>query len=156
MVHATQNALCNPVDFCWVSRRHGVRLAQMAHNQLASFTVDAGSQVPPFEQLRVHVRDSVASGTLMPGNRLPTVRRLAEDLGLAANTVARAYRELESDGVIETRGRNGSFVSSHGDPTERHAQDAAAAFAQRIRSLGFDSEEAIRLVTASLRKKQAD
>lgn len=125
----------------------------MSNNQLAQFAVDTTSAMPPFEQLRVHVRDSVASGTLVTGNRLPTVRRLAEDLGLAANTVARAYRELENDGVIETRGRNGSFVSSHGDPTERQAQEAATVFAQRIRSLGFDADEALRLVTASLREK---
>lgn len=119
-------------------------------------TVDPKSATPPFEQLRVQFRDLVASGELAPGTRLPTVRRLAEDLGLAANTVARAYRELETDGVIETRGRNGSFVSSFGDPTERQAQEAAAAFAKRIRSLGFDADEAILLVTASLREKQPD
>lgn len=116
-----------------------------------SLLIDSGSSVPPFEQLRVQVRDFVAHGELAPGTRLPPVRRLAEDLGLAANTVARAYRELETDGVIETRGRNGSFVSRHGDPTERQAQEAATVFAQRIRSLGLDTDHALSLVTAALR-----
>lgn len=114
-------------------------------------TVDPRSTTPPFEQLRVQFRSLVAGGDLAPGTRLPTVRRLAEDLGLAANTVARVYRELEADGVIETRGRHGSFVSSHGDPTERQAQEAAAAFAHRIRAIGFDTGEAIGLVEAALR-----
>ncbi len=118
-------------------------------------TIDPKSATPPFEQLRTQVRDLVASGELVPGARLPTVRRLAGDLDLAPNTVARAYRELETDGVIETRGRNGSFVSSHGDPTERHAQEAAAAFAQRIRTLGFDHDDAIKLVAAALRSGRA-
>lgn len=115
------------------------------------FTIDTTSATPPFEQLRVQFRDLVARGELAPGTRLPTVRRLAEDLDLAPNTVARAYRELEGDGIIETRGRNGSFASSHGDPIEQQAQEAASAFAQRIRSLGYDSDEAIGLVTAALR-----
>ncbi|HEU4850083.1 MAG TPA: GntR family transcriptional regulator [Terrimesophilobacter sp.] len=118
-------------------------------------SVDPRSAVPPFEQLRVQVRDLVARGDLVTGTRLPTVRRLAEDLGLAPNTVARTYRELESDGIIETRGRNGSFVSSHGDPAERQAQEAAADFAQRIRKLGIGTEEAVALVTAALRGQPA-
>lgn len=117
--------------------------------------IDPASAVPPFEQLRVQLRDLVTTGELAPGTRLPTVRRLAEDLGIAPNTVARTYRELETDGVIETRGRNGSFVSSHGDPTERQAQEAAADFAQRIRKLGIDAEEAVALVAAALRGQPA-
>lgn len=118
-------------------------------------TIDPASAVPPFEQLRVQFRDLVSTGEFTPGTRLPTVRRLAEDLGLAPNTVARTYRELETDGVIETRGRNGSFVSSHGDPTERQAQEAAVEFAQRIRKLGIDTEEAVALVAAALRGQPA-
>ena len=114
-------------------------------------TINPKSATPPFEQLRTQVRDLVANGELAPGTRLPTVRRLAGDLDLAPNTVARAYRELETDGVIETRGRNGSFVSSHGDPTERQAQEAAAAFAERIRKLGVDRERALALIQAALR-----
>lgn len=62
-------------------------------------TIDPASAVPPFEQLRVQFRDLVSTGEFTPGTRLPTVRRLAEDLGLAPNTVARTYRELETDGV---------------------------------------------------------
>lgn len=116
-----------------------------------SLTVDTNSPTPPFEQLRQQVIEQVRTGAVAAGTRLPTVRRLAEELGLAANTVARAYRELEADGVIETRGRNGSFVSAHGDETERAAQLAARDYAARIRHLGVPVDTAIALVTAALR-----
>ena len=114
-------------------------------------TIDPRSATPPFEQLRVQVRDAVATGALAAGAKLPTVRALAQELGLAVNTVARAYRELEADGVIETRGRNGTFVAQHGDPTERQAQDAARQFADRIRRLGPADDAALALVQAALR-----
>jgi DNA-binding transcriptional regulator YhcF (GntR family) len=75
-------------------------------------SIDAGSAVAPYEQLRSRVAAGVHDGSLPAGARLPTVRSLAEDLGLAVNTVAKAYRALEADGVVETRGRAGTFVSS--------------------------------------------
>ncbi|WP_198410470.1 GntR family transcriptional regulator [Mycetocola zhujimingii] len=114
------------------------------------FAIDARSTVPPFEQLRVQVIDAVRDGALVPGDKLPTVRTLAADLGIAANTVARAYRELERDDVIETRGRNGSFVSAVGDPTHKQAQLAAVAYADRVKSLGIAPDEALSIVTAAL------
>ena len=72
------------------------------------------------------------------------MRALATDLGLAANTVARAYRELEGLGMIETRGRAGSFVSGEG--VERAAREAAHAFVDQLRSLGVERDRAIALV----------
>lgn len=114
-------------------------------------TVDPRSAVPPFEQVRVQLLALVSSGELAPGTRLPTVRRLAEDLGIAPNTVARTYRELETDGIIQTRGRHGSFVAAHGDPAERQAQEAAAAYAARIRQLGLAPDTGVALVAAALR-----
>lgn len=119
-------------------------------------TVDPRSATPPFEQLRVQLLALVAGGGLAPGTRLPTVRRLAEDLGIAPNTVARTYRELEADGIIETRGRHGSFVAAHGDAAERQAQEAAAAYAARIRQLGLAPEDGIALVAAALRNPADD
>ncbi len=79
------------------------------------------------------------------------MRGLAEELGLAPNTVARCYRELERDHVIETRGRNGSFVSAHGDAIQREAQRAAREYADRIRQLGLAEYDGIALVEAALR-----
>ena len=67
---------------------------------------DPDAATPLFEQMRLAIIDAVRDGRLPPGDRLPTVRQLAAELGLAVNTVARAYRELESAGVIETRGRH--------------------------------------------------
>lgn len=113
-------------------------------------TVDPRSPVPPFEQLRVQLLEQVQSGELAFGAKLPTVRRLAEDLGLAPGTVARTYRELEQDGIIQTRGRNGTFVAWSRDEAERLVQDAASAYADRIRSLGFDSDRAVAIVQRAL------
>ncbi len=112
--------------------------------------VDPGSATPPYEQLRTQFMAEVTSGALAAGTRIPTVRKLAEDLGLAPNTVARAYRELEADGFIETRGRNGSFVSAQGDAAEIQAQDAARAYADRIQKLGIPPVQALAYVTAAL------
>lgn len=116
-------------------------------------TVDATSAEAPFEQVRQQILALVQEGNLAPGTRLPTVRQLADDLGLAPNTVARAYRELETDGVIETRGRLGSFVAAHGSAAERQAQEAAAAYAARIRRLGLSPDAGVALVAAALREQ---
>ncbi|KQN94947.1 GntR family transcriptional regulator [Arthrobacter sp. Leaf69] len=77
----------------------------------AGISVDLGSATPPFEQIRAQIASLIALGTLAPGTRLPTVRSLAADLGIAPGTVARAYRELEQAGLIETRRRNGTVVA---------------------------------------------
>ncbi|MGD9962129.1 GntR family transcriptional regulator [Nocardioides sp.] len=110
--------------------------------------IDDGVADPPYEQIRTQIADQVARGALQPGDRLPTVRRLAADLGIAANTAARAYRELESRGVIQTRGRAGTFVS--GDETERVAKEAAATYVDRVRALGLTPDEALALVQRQL------
>lgn len=117
---------------------------------LSFLRIDSTSATPPFEQLRVQVIDAVRAGELAAGTRLPPVRTLAAQLGLATNTVARAYRALEHDEVIETRGRNGSFVAATGDATHRQAQLAAIAFADRITRLGVDPAEALALVASAL------
>ncbi|MEU6342426.1 GntR family transcriptional regulator [Streptomyces sp. NPDC046977] len=105
----------------------------------------------PFEQLRAQIADQARSGALPVGYRLPTVRGLADELGLAANTVAKAYRALESDGVIETRGRNGTFVAAAGDAADREAATAATAYAERAHRLGLDRAAAEAAVRDALR-----
>src|SRR6185436_20886320 len=112
--------------------------------------IDSSSAVPPFEQLRSQLAKQIQDHTLVVGTRLPTVRRLAADLGLAVNTVGRAYRELEEAGLIETRGRNGSFVSAAGEKSRERAQRAASDYAAVVTSVGIDVEEAIRIVRAAL------
>ncbi|GAA3775051.1 hypothetical protein GCM10022240_28460 [Microbacterium kribbense] len=118
---------------------------------VARVIIDPAGAPPPFEQLRTQLLEAVASGELAAGERLPTVRRLAEDLELAPGTVARAYRELEASGVIETRGRHGSFVSLDRDPVRQQAQRAAAAFAEQIRTLGLGADDALSIAAAALR-----
>ncbi|MGP4003773.1 GntR family transcriptional regulator [Streptomyces sp. 8N706] len=105
----------------------------------------------PYEQVRVQIADQARSGALPVGYKLPTVRGLADELGLAANTVAKAYRALESDGVIETRGRNGTFVAAAGEAADREAAAAAAAYAQRAHRLGLDRATARAAVEDALR-----
>jgi DNA-binding transcriptional regulator YhcF (GntR family) len=112
--------------------------------------IDATSSTPPFEQLRAQLADRIRSGATAPGERLPTVRGLADELGLAVNTVARAYRELEAEGLVETRGRNGTVVSWSPDSRTRELEQAAAAFAARARSLGVAPQEARLLIERAL------
>ena len=111
--------------------------------------IDASSAVPPFEQVRSRLAAQIADGTLVVGTRLPTVRTLAGDLGLAVNTVARAYRELESAGLVETRGRAGTVVSAAGDRTQQKLALAAQAYAKVAHDCGVDVERALQIVRAA-------
>jgi len=112
--------------------------------------IDAGSPIPPYEQLRDHLARQITDRVLPVGTRLPTVRGLATTLGLAVNTVARAFRELERAGLIETRGRAGSFVAAAGERSRERACQAAQQYAVTVRGLGIGSDEALRLVAAAL------
>jgi DNA-binding transcriptional regulator YhcF (GntR family) len=107
-------------------------------------TVDPAAAEPPYEQIRAQLAAQVASGRLEPGARLPTVRALADTLGVAVNTVARAYRELEHTGLVTTRGRAGTVVN--GDGADRAAKDAARSYADTMRALGIGQDEALDLV----------
>jgi DNA-binding transcriptional regulator YhcF (GntR family) len=110
--------------------------------------VDPSSGVPPFEQVREAIRGQVDAGDLEPGLRLPPVRSLAAELDLAANTVARAYKELEALGVVETRGRAGTFVAGAG--VERSLREAASSYATAARTLGVGDTEALEAVRRAL------
>jgi DNA-binding transcriptional regulator YhcF (GntR family) len=107
-------------------------------------SLDAESPEPPYEQIRAQIGALVDDGRLSPGARLPTVRSLAESMGIAANTVARAYRELEHSGVVSTRGRAGTVVN--GDGADRAAKEAATTYADAMRALGVGQDEALGLV----------
>jgi DNA-binding transcriptional regulator YhcF (GntR family) len=107
-------------------------------------SLDPVSPEPPYEQIRTQIAQQVAAGELPPGTRLPTVRALATLLGIAPNTVARAYRELDYAGVVTTRGRNGTVVN--GDDSDRAAKEAAASYAEAMRALGVGQDEALGLV----------
>ena len=92
--------------------------------------LDADAVIPRFEQVRAQISVMVAVGRLAPGCRLPTVRDLAGQLGLAPGTVARTYRELEHDGVVEGRGRRGTIVVDeppHSEPLEERRERIESA-----------------------------
>lgn len=113
--------------------------------------IDPTSKVPPYEQIRAAVANAAAKGELPVGYKLPTVRALAESLSVAVNTVARAYRELEQAGVVETRGRSGTYVAADGDVQRAEAVAAARGYAEVIAKLGLDRNEALDIVRAALR-----
>jgi GntR family transcriptional regulator len=77
-------------------------------------SIDERSPEPVFAQLIAQIRDAVRRGDLKPGTPLPAIRQLAADLQINPNTAAKAYRLLYRDGVIETRGRRGTFVDRDG------------------------------------------
>ncbi|BEL04913.1 GntR family transcriptional regulator [Actinoplanes sichuanensis] len=113
-------------------------------------TIDPASATPPYEQVRLRIAALAADGELAAGTRLPPVRQLAGDLGLAVNTVARAYRELEQAGLVETRGRHGTVITAKATNTSGQAHRAAVAYAERTRALGVPAETALALVKAAL------
>jgi GntR family transcriptional regulator len=92
-------------------------------------TVDLRSAIPPYEQIRSQISSLIALGALAPGTRLPTVRSLAADLGIATGTVARAYKELEAAGLVDSRRRGGTVVTAPaaGPPGSRGAVPVPAA-----------------------------
>jgi DNA-binding transcriptional regulator YhcF (GntR family) len=105
------------------------------------FALDPDSTVAPFEQVRGQLATAIESAALGAAERLPPIRQLATDLGLATNTVARAYRELESAGLVETRGRNGTFVVGTPNEARRLGTEATRAFIARMRELGITPAE---------------
>ena len=108
-------------------------------------TLDPDDPTPPYEQLRRQLADLVAAGRLAPGDRLPPLRQLAGDLGVAVGTVARAYRELEQEGRLTSRRGGGTRVATTGRATAADRSSLLAGMADdflaRARGLGFDDRE---------------
>jgi GntR family transcriptional regulator len=117
--------------------------------------VDATSSVPPYEQLRTQVVAAIRDGSVEPGHRLPPIRQLAADLDLAPGTVARAYRELEAAGLVESRGRRGTRVvdvpprPSEGD-RQRRLERLADEYALQVAALGAGADDALDAVRRAL------
>lgn len=111
--------------------------------------VDTASAVPPYDQIRAQLTSLITSGALPVGTRLPAIRQLAGDLGLAPGTVARTYGELEQAGLVATRGRHGTRVTA---PTAAdspspahvaHLDEAAAAYAAAATRAGSTLDDAV-------------
>jgi GntR family transcriptional regulator len=110
-------------------------------------TLDPDNPTPPYEQLRRQLADLIAAEQLGPGDRLPPLRQLAGDLGVAVGTVARTYRELEQEGLLISRRGGGTRVAGagRGPATDRrHLLGAMAAdFVAHARGLGFTDDEIV-------------
>jgi DNA-binding transcriptional regulator YhcF (GntR family) len=120
--------------------------------------IDLSDRTPPYQQIRAAVLGALATGELLPGDRLPTVRQLAGDLGVAPGTVQRAYAELEEDGALESRGRRGTFArtSARGSASDSSSLAAAAQdFVAEVDRLGVGPAEAIAAIAALLARRPA-
>jgi GntR family transcriptional regulator len=113
-------------------------------------TVDITSPTPPYEQLRAQLAQLIHHGVLMAGDRLPPLRQLASDLGLAVGTVARAYQELEAAGLVRSRRGAGTRVISPAVMSEaerrRLLAEQAATFVAQARRLGVSDEGLVEAV----------
>jgi len=119
------------------------------------FRTNPSSGVPIYLQLMEQVKHAVETGALRAGEQLPGIRPLAEELVINPNTVAKAYRELEHDGVIELRHGAGAFVSGTAGTKEltdrlRAAQAIVAAAVERLQARGVTDQEIRRLFEAEL------
>lgn len=116
--------------------------------------VDQESAVPVFEQLRVQLERLIASGQLRPGSRLPTIRDLAADLGLARGTVNKVYETLARDGWVQAAGRHGTVVLERTAPaaTVDELRAAAETLALVTRQLGAGHEQAHAALDEALRR----
>lgn len=108
--------------------------------------VDPSLATPPFEQIKQQIVAARESGEFPANHRLPPVRHLALELGIAPNTVARAYRELEASGVIVTRGRGASLLGGLDRAGHEAARAAARDYVAVIERLGLTASDAVRLV----------
>lgn len=113
-------------------------------------TLDMLSATPPYEQVRSQIAGHIRTGSIRPGEKLPVVRALAADLGVATNTVARAYRELEAGGLVTTRRRVGTIVQSPSSPASPALQLQATTFVRDARNAGLADEEVVDLVRGAL------
>jgi GntR family transcriptional regulator len=119
------------------------------------FRPNPSSGVPIYLQLMEQVKHAVDTGVLRPGEQLPGIRPLAEELVINPNTVAKAYRELEHEGAIELRQGAGAFVSAHARAKKltdrvRAGQAIVAAAVDRLHSRGITDAEIRRLFEAEL------
>jgi DNA-binding transcriptional regulator YhcF (GntR family) len=118
--------------------------------------IDPAAALPPYEQLRQQITAHVLGGGLAPGDRLPAIRQLANDLGLAVGTVGRAYRELEADGVVTTHGRHGTVVQGPPRQPTPSADLIAAArsYAGHATRTGASLEDALTAVRVAFSAKR--
>ncbi|HLK69818.1 MAG TPA: GntR family transcriptional regulator [Bryobacteraceae bacterium] len=123
------------------------------------FRLNASSGVPLYLQLMEQVKHAVETGAMRAGDQLPTIRALAQELVMNPNTVVRAYRELEHDGIVELRHGLGAFISESVEARRksmRKAQAVVQSAVERLRSMGATEEEIRRLFENELSAMHAE
>ncbi|BDZ63464.1 GntR family transcriptional regulator [Agromyces mangrovi Wang et al. 2018] len=110
--------------------------------------ISLSGSAPPTDQIRDQIRGLIASGLLAADERLPSVRQLALDLGVAPGTVAKAYRALEAEGLVSARTGGGTRVSRTATTTPKPVLDAARRLADAGTRADVDLDEAIRILRA--------
>ena len=108
------------------------------------FRVNPSSGIPLYKQLMEQVKHAVETGALRDGEQLPTIRRVAEDLVMNPNTVVRAYRELEHEGVVDLKHGSGAFIKESAGGRARvirKAQAVVQPVIERLVALGLTDEE---------------
>lgn len=114
------------------------------------FAIDGRAAVPVYEQIRSHLAGAIATGEAAPGSRLPSAQALAGELGVAVNTVIRAYRELSHAGLIVSRRRFGTVVAERiGASAPPDVQAAATRLVMRALAAGLDLEQVVDLVRST-------
>mgnify|MGYP002804870215 CR=1 FL=1 len=120
----------------------------------ARIVIDLRTNTPPFEQIQEQIASLIAVGQLAAGTRLPTVRSLAADLGVAAGTVARAYKELEAAGAVVSNRRQGTVVSNAAkhltQPDSAEVMAAVELLVQTGRGAGLDAETLVWMLRGRL------
>ena len=120
-----------------------------------NFRVNATSTQPLYLQLTQQIRHAIDTGVLQPGDSLPGIRTLAEQLVVSPNTVVKAYSELEHEGLLEMRQGSGAFVAGR-KPNKaksdrvRQAQERVRALVEKLQADGFSEDEIQRLIEAEL------
>lgn len=120
---------------------------------MSTLAIDPQSAVPPFEQLRRQLIEQISTRQLPAGTKLPAVRRLASDLALAPGTIARAYKELEAEGYLITRGRNGTVVApvaAVDSETVQKAQRLVTDYVNGMRALSLGPDAIVGEVRRAL------
>src|ERR1700694_2665214 len=124
-----------------------------------TFSIDASHPMPLYAQLERSIRFAIVTGRLGLGEQLPTVRQMAVDLRINANTVAKVYAELERAGVVETRRGVGTFVTARPNEAasrrdrDRHLRELAEHFIAETHTRGFSIEDVIEHLESRSKKK---
>ena len=127
-----------------------------------TFSLNSSHPMPLYAQLTRAIRFAIATGRLRVGEQLPTVRQLAVDLRVNANTVAKVYAELERSGILETRRGVGTFVSarhlaaSHRNDHEKHLKELVDRFVEEAEAMGFSSDDLLDQLQSRRKKEHND